>query len=69
MASDRGTGLVAGYEAAFETKLWVCDHFHEFRDLFRWEDRFLKKAYRAISEEEEQIRKFYNAKSRAIAFK
>jgi hypothetical protein len=26
MASDRGVGLVAGYQAALETALWVCDY-------------------------------------------
>lgn len=34
MASDRGTGLVAGYQAACDVALWVADYFHEFRDLF-----------------------------------
>ena len=34
MASDRGLGLVAGYQAACDMTLWVADYFHEFRDLF-----------------------------------
>jgi len=34
MASDRGLGLVAGYQAACDMALWVADYFHEFRDLF-----------------------------------
>ena len=34
MASDRGLGLVAGYGAACDMALWVCDSFHELRDLF-----------------------------------
>ena len=34
MASDRGVGLVAGYQAACDMALWVADYFHEFRDLF-----------------------------------
>ncbi|MBM3226696.1 MAG: hypothetical protein FJZ47_23270 [Candidatus Tectomicrobia bacterium] len=34
MASDRGLGLVAGYQAACDMALWVADYFHEFRALF-----------------------------------
>jgi hypothetical protein len=34
MASDRGLGLVAGYQAACDMALWVADYFHAFRDLF-----------------------------------
>src|SRR5882672_5381672 len=34
MASDRGVGLMAGYHAACQDGLWVCDQFHEFHDLF-----------------------------------
>jgi len=34
MASDRGTGLMAGYQAACQDGRWVCDQFHEFQELF-----------------------------------
>ena len=34
MASDRGKGVVAGYQAACDMALWVADYFHEFHDLF-----------------------------------
>src|SRR5262249_48617008 len=34
LASDRGKGVVAGYQAACDIALWVADYFHEFRDLF-----------------------------------
>jgi hypothetical protein len=34
MASDRGLGLVAGYQASCDMALWVADYFHEFQDLF-----------------------------------
>jgi hypothetical protein len=34
MASDRGVGLKAGYQAACKDGCWVCDQFHEFQDLF-----------------------------------
>ncbi len=33
MASDRGVGLKAGYQAACQNGFWVCDQFHEFQDL------------------------------------
>ena len=36
LASDRGQGLVAGYQGACDLGLWVTDYFHEFRDLFEW---------------------------------
>ena len=34
LASDRGTGLVAGFQAACDLAWWVADDFHEFRDLY-----------------------------------
>ena len=34
MASDRGVGLKAGYQAACKEGFWVCDQFHEFQDLY-----------------------------------
>lgn len=63
MASDRGAGLVGGYRAALEAALWVCDYFHEFRELFKIVQRLERKAYAAISEQQEAGRKFDNAKS------
>lgn len=63
MASDRGTGLVAGYRAAVEAALWVCDYFHEFRDLFKLLHQLERKAYAAIGAEDDAARKFGNAKS------
>ena len=63
LASDRGTGLVAGYQAVFEKALWVCDDFHEFRDLFQLRHQWERKAYAAIGQEAEAARKFENAKS------
>ncbi len=53
LASDRGTGLVAGYQAAFEKALWVCDYFHEFRDLFKLLHQSERKAYASLGKEEE----------------
>jgi len=65
MASDRGTGLVAGYQAACDLALWVADYFHEFRDLFEVLPQLERKAYAAIDLEYEAARTFANAKSEA----
>jgi hypothetical protein len=65
MASDRGVGLMAGYQAACQDGLWVCDQFHEFQDLFKRCHQLERKAYRAIGKEDEAARKFDNAKSEA----
>ncbi|MGK5094671.1 hypothetical protein WDW89_21990 [Deltaproteobacteria bacterium TL4] len=65
MASDRGTGVVAGYKAALELALWVCDYFHEFRDLYKLLIQLEKKACARITEEEERAKVFENAKSEA----
>ncbi|MGK5094302.1 hypothetical protein WDW89_20085 [Deltaproteobacteria bacterium TL4] len=64
-ASDRGLGLVNGFHAAFEAALWVCDYFHEFRDLFKLQSQLERKAYGLITNESEAMRKFGNAKSEA----
>src|SRR6266481_4969235 len=65
LASDRGVGLVAGYHAAFEAALWVCDYFHAFQDLFNLLHQLERKAYGAIGKEDEAARKWENAKSEA----
>ena len=44
MASDRGRGLVAGYHAACQDARWVCDRFHELRDLFDRRRQLERKA-------------------------
>jgi hypothetical protein len=63
MASDRGLGLVAGYQAAFDTALWGCEYFHEFRDLFTVLPQLERKAYAAIGKADEAAQKFAQAKS------
>jgi hypothetical protein len=63
MASDRGLGLVAGYQAACDMALWVCDYFHEFRDLFELLQQLERKAYAAIGKEDDAAQKFARAKS------
>ena len=63
MASDRGKGVVAGYQAACDMALWVADYFHEFRDLFEVRHRLERKAYAAINKEYEAARRFAKARS------
>jgi hypothetical protein len=63
MASDRGVGLKAGYQAACQDGFWVCDHFHEFQELFNHCHQLERQAYRAITGEHEAAKKFSNAKS------
>lgn len=63
MASDRGLGLVAGYQAACDMALWVCDSFHEFRALFHVLQQLERKAYAAIGKEDDAAQKFARAKS------
>jgi hypothetical protein len=65
MASDRGTGLVAGYQAACDMALWVADYFHEVRDLYEVLHQLERRAYAAIDKEYEAARTFANAKSAA----
>ena len=65
MASDRGVGLVAGYQAACQDARWVCDRFHEFQDLFDRRQQLERKAYAAIGKEAEAATTFHNAKSEA----
>ena len=65
MASDRGVGLKAGYQAACKDGFWVCDQFHEFQDLFNRCHQLERKAYAAIGKEIEAAEKFANAKSEA----
>ena len=63
MASDRGLGLVAGYQAACDMALWVADYFHEFHDLFEVLHQLERKAYTAIDKAYDAARKFDRAKS------
>ena len=65
MASDRGRGLVAGYQAACQDARWVCDRFHEFQDLFDRRRQLERKAYATIAKEDEAVQTFHHAKSEA----
>ena len=65
MASDRGVGLQAGYQAACPDGFWVGDQFHAFQDLFHRCHQLERKAYSAIGKELEAAETFANAKSAA----
>jgi hypothetical protein len=65
MASDRGVGLQAGYQAACQDGFWVCDQLHAFQDLFNRCHQLERKAYSAIGKELEAAETFANAKSEA----
>jgi hypothetical protein len=65
MASDRGVGLVAGYQSACQDARWVCDRFHELHDLFDRRQQLERKAYAAIAKEDGAATTFHNAKSEA----
>jgi hypothetical protein len=65
MASDRGTGLVAGSQAAGDMALWVADYFHAVRDLYEVLHQLERKAYAAMDKAYEAARTFANAKSEA----
>jgi len=65
LASDRGVGLKAGYQAAGQDGFWVCDQFHEFQDLFSRCHQLERKAYGAIGKEVKAAEIFANAKSEA----
>jgi hypothetical protein len=65
MASDRGVGLQAGYQAAGQEGCWVCDQFHAFQDLFNRCHQLERKAYRAIGKEVKAAETFTNAKKRS----
>ena len=65
MASDRGTGLVAGYQEACDLALWVADYVHEVRGLYEVLHQWERKAYAAMAKEYEAARTFANAKSEA----
>jgi hypothetical protein len=69
LASDRGCGLVAGYHAACQGARWVCDRFHEFRDLFDRRHQLERKAYAAMAKEDEAAQTFHHAKSEAHLYK
>jgi len=69
LASDRGLGLVAGYQTACDMALWVADYFHEFRDLFEVRHQLERKAYAALGKEDDAAHKCARATSEATLAK
>jgi hypothetical protein len=65
MASDRGVGLVSGYQTACQDGRWGCDRCHEFQELFERRRQLERKASAAIAKEDKAARTFHNAKSEA----
>ncbi len=65
LASDRGLGLVAGYQTACDMALWVADYFHEFRDLFEVRHQLARKAYAALGKADDAAQKCARATSEA----
>ena len=63
MVSDRGKGIIGGYESVSPQLPWYSDHFHEFRGLFKLLNKFEKQAYAAIANEHDRFCKFNNARS------
>jgi len=65
MASDRGTGVVAGSQAAGQEALWVGEYFPAFRDLFNGLHPLETQASRAITKEHEAAQQGQHATSEA----
>ena len=65
MASDRGVGLVAGYQAACQDGRWVCDRFHALQDLLERRCQLERKAYAAMAKEDKAAHTFHHAQSEA----
>jgi hypothetical protein len=63
LSSDRGNGIIAGFQGIYPEADWFSDHFHEFRGLAQSCTQLENKAYTAIQHEAECLRKFNNAHS------
>lgn len=63
LGSDRGVGIINGFQDACPDVAWCSDHFHEFSDLTKLRGSLEKQAYAAITEEEVRLRVLNNAKS------
>lgn len=63
LGSDRGRGIINGFQGVYPCEIWCSDHFHEFRELTKLRVILEKQAYAAIAEEEEHLRILNNAKS------
>ena len=63
LASDRGVGIVQGYQQFQSNLIWCSDHFHEFRGLTKLLRTLESQAYEAITREAERFRVFNNART------
>jgi hypothetical protein len=61
MASDRGTGLMAGAQEACELAVWVTEYCHEVRGRDEVRHPVARQAYAAIAQEYEAARTLANA--------
>jgi len=63
LGSDRGAGIINGFQAVCPDAVWCSDHFHEFTDLIKLRMTLERQAYAKIAEEEERLHILNNAKS------
>jgi hypothetical protein len=63
MCSDRGTGIMAGFQSACPNQAWFSDHFHEFRDLQKLGTTLERQAYAAIKFEHHRQLVWVDARS------
>jgi hypothetical protein len=63
LCSDRGTGLMGGFQMACPNQTWLSDHFHEFNELRKLCVTLESQAYAAIAYEDERKRILNNARS------
>lgn len=63
LASDRGVGIVKGYQQFQSNLIWCSDHFHEFCGLTKLLRTLESQAYDAITHEAERLRVFNNART------
>ena len=67
LASDRGVGIVQGYQLFHDNLVWCSDHFHEFRGLTKLLRTLESQAYEAITREAERFRVFNNARTESTS--
>ena len=63
LASDRGVGIVQGYQSFHDNLVWCSDHFHEFRGLTKLLRTLESQAYEAITNESKRFQVFNNART------
>jgi len=65
MASDRGVGLKAGYQAACQDGFWVCDQFMSFKTFLTAATNSNAKPIAPLARSSKPLETFANAKSEA----